>query len=117
MLRSDNVVDGMLVHTLPRELFVAHVPLKHLPKDHSTREDVDLVVVLWVWMPELGSLPIDRTNHAPDHRTCGLLYLCQAEVGDLRHTLGGDEDVRRLAVTVNDRWFACMEILQTAGDV
>ena len=66
-LSADGLVNRMLVHALPGELLVPNVPLQDLPEDHRTREDVDLVVVLWIRVPELGRLPVDGAYQAPNH--------------------------------------------------
>ena len=66
-LGTHSVVDRMLVHAFPREFLVRIVPLQDLPEDHRTREDVDLVVVLWMRVPELGRLPVDGAYQAPNH--------------------------------------------------
>ena len=127
MLRTDEVVDGMFVHSLelcqpspasilrsthlPRELLVRNMPLEHLPKDHRTRENINLMVVLRMRVPELGRLPVDGADQASNHRSCRLLDFSQAKVGDLRTTLGGDEDVGRFAVPVNDGGSTSVEVL------
>ena len=78
---------------LPREFFIGYMPLKHLPKDHCTREHIDFVVVFWVSSPKLGGLPIDGPHEAADHGTGRLLHLRQAEVGNFGNALCCDEDV------------------------
>ena len=55
-------------------------------------------------MPELGSLPIDGPNETLDHRPSGLLDFGQSKVGNLGGDFAGDENVRRLAIPVDDGW-------------
>lgn len=60
-----------------------YMPLEDLPKHHSARKHVNLVIILRMWMPELWSLPIDRTNEATHHRSRRLLDFGQSKVGNL----------------------------------
>lgn len=92
----------MLVHTLPRELLGRVMPLQDLPKHKCAREDVDFVVVFRMRMPQLGCLPVDSTHQAAYHRPCRLLDFGETKVRDLGNTLTRDQDVRRLAVPMND---------------
>lgn len=60
---------------LPGELFSGRMPLEHLPKYHRTGEDIYLVVVFWMRMPELWRLPIYSSNKTTNHRSSRLLHL------------------------------------------
>ena len=107
---TDDVIDGMLVHSLPGELLVGQVPLEHLPEHHRAREHIHLVIILRVWVPELRSLPVHGPHETADHRPRGLLNLGQPKVGDFRDALVSDEDVRRFAVPVDDGRLAGVQI-------
>lgn len=96
----------MLVHAFPWKLLAVNMPLEHLPEYHCAREDVHLVVVFRMRVPELGRLPVDSPNQAADHRTSRLLDFRETKVGDLRHAFGCDEDVRGLAIAVDNGGFA-----------
>lgn len=92
-LVTNDVVDGMFVHTLPGELLVRQMPLEHLPEHHRAREDIDLVVVLRVWVPKLGGLPVHGPDETSNHRSGGLLDFGKPKVCDLRNASRGNEDV------------------------
>lgn len=77
--------------------------MEHLPINHSTRKYVYFMVIFRMWMPKLRSLPIDSSDEAPNHRVGRLLHFREPEVCDLGGVVGGDENVGRLAVTVDDR--------------
>lgn len=103
---------------LPRILLRRVVPLKHLPEHHRAREHIDLVVVLRMCVPELGCLPVDGSDQALHHGPRGLLDLCQPKVGDLGRNFTGDEDVRGLAVTMdNRRLVEVVKVIQPTSDV
>ena len=87
------------------------MPLKHFPEDHRTGEDINFVVVLRMWVPELRGLPVNRPDQTADHRPSRLLDLSQPKVCDLGNPLRCDENVRRLAISMNDRGFSSVQIL------
>jgi len=66
-LCADDVVNSMLIHTLPRIFWVWQMPLEHFPIDHRTRKDVDLEIVFRLGVPQLWRLPVDGPDQAPDH--------------------------------------------------
>jgi len=66
-LCADDIINGMLVHTLPGILGIWQMPLEHLPIYHRAREDVNLEVVFWLRMPQLWCLPVDRPDQTSDH--------------------------------------------------
>ncbi len=68
-------------------------------------------------MPEFGCLPIDSPHETPNHRPRRLLDLRKSEIRDLGRPFGSDEDVRRLAIAMNDRGLVFMEILQSMSNV
>lgn len=107
----------MFVHALPREFLLLDMPLQHLPVHHGARENVYLMIVLGVCMPQLRRLPVDGTNQATDHGPRRLLHLSQTKVCNFGSPARGDEDVGGLAIAMDDRWLAKMQILQTACNV
>ena len=68
-------------------------------------------------MPELWRLPVDGSNETANHRPGRLLHFCETEVCDLRNAFGGDEDIGRLAVPMNDRGLPGVQVLQAACDI
>ena len=101
---------------LPWELLIRYVPLESLPENHSAREDIHFVIVLRMRMPELRRLPVNSPDETANHGTRRLLDLGQAEVRDLRRPVPGDEDIRGLAVAMNDGGLAQVQVLQAFGD-
>lgn len=86
MLGANGFVDSMLIHALewisyflktiecfshlPWEFLVRYVPLEDLPKYHTTRENVNFMIVLRVCMPELGRLPVHSADQTAHHGPC-----------------------------------------------
>lgn len=102
---------------LPRKFFILLMPLQYFPENHSTREDVYLIIVLGVRSPQFRGLPVDRTDKTANHRPSWLFNLCQSEVGNFCHASSSNKDVGRFAITVNDRWLSCVKVFQATGDV
>jgi len=83
----------MLIHPFPGILLARILPRQHLPEYHGAGEDVNLVVVLRVRMPQLWSLPVDGPNKALHHRSRGLFHLRETEVCNFGGDLSSDEDI------------------------
>ena len=66
------------------------------------------MIIFWVWVPQLGRLPIDSTDETANHGARALLHFGQTKVGDLGYAFRSDENVRGLAVTMDDGGLALM---------
>ena len=66
------------------------MPLKHLPKNHGTREYIYLVIVFRVSVPQFWRLPVDGANKAANHRPGRLLDFGKPEVCNLGIALRRD---------------------------
>lgn len=102
---------------LPREFLVRIMPLQHLPIYTRARKDVNAVVVFGMSLPQLWCLPVHCANETSNHRSRGLFDFGQPEVGDFSRALRSDEDIRRLAVPMNDGGLAFVEVMKTTCDV
>lgn len=60
------------------------------------------MIVLRVGMPQFWCLPVDSAHQAAHHGPRRLLDFSQTKICDLRSALGGDKDVRRFAIPVDD---------------
>lgn len=131
---TDFLVDGVLVHTLqgtvnnlptrqpiathlPWEFLVWQMPLQHLPVNHGTREHVHFMIVLGMRMPQLRRLPVDSADQATDHRPRRLLHFGQAEVCNFGSATRSNEDVRRLAVPMNDRRLSHVKVFEPTCNI
>ena len=131
---AHGLVNGMLVHTLQRdsilqnmcrgkathlpwESYIRLMPLEHLPVHTTTRENVDLMVVLRMCYPKLWRLPVNSPHKTPYHWACWLFNLCQTKIGDLGGTLRCNKNIRRLAISMNDRWLPRVQVFQAACNV
>ena len=93
------------------------MPLEHLPIYHRARKYIDLEVVFWLRVPQLWCLPVDCPDQTSNHRPGRLFDFGESEVGDFGDTLVSNENVGRFAVSVDNRWFVVVEVLDPAGDV
>src|SRR6266850_4186980 len=93
------------------------MPLQHLPIHRAARKYINLVIIFGVCVPQLRRLPVNSTDKATDHGARALFHLGQTEICDLGHPFRSDEDVRGFAITMNDRWLAQMQVLDTTSNV
>lgn len=71
---------------------------QHLPVDQGNGEDVDLVVVLGVRVPQLWGLPVDSSDQTPDHRPSTVLDAGQPKVSYFSNPMSIDKNVCRFAL-------------------
>ena len=93
------------------------MPLERLPKYHGTGKDIDLVVVFWMRVPELWRLPIHSSNETANHRSSRLLHLGQPKICNLGRAFGGDKDIGRFAVSMDDGRLSSVEVFQPPGNI
>ena len=107
----------MLVHAFPRVLLFSPMPGQDFPEDHTATKHIHFMIVFRMRVPELRGLPVDSPDQAADHRVGRLLDLRKTKVGYFCRPFGCDEDIGRLAVTVNDGGFVDVEVHQAGRDI